>query len=232
MKKMMMIAAMMVATISASAQYEPGTWSVQPKIGGITSKVSNMPTYSGNMGGYLDKNINLDKSFHAGGIIGAELEYQFTKMFSAAAGVNYAMQGCQWDDMNVVYGGETAKIKDFKVDLDYINVPVVLNAYLFKGFAVKAGVQFGFLTRAKLKGTAEYEKNGVKVKEDNDEDIKDSFNKFDIAIPVGISYQVPTVPIYIDARYNIGLKNISKENEKSIKNQVFQLTVGYKFNMM
>ena len=43
MKKLMMIAAMMVAAVSANAQFEPGTWSIQPKIGGTMSKVSNMP---------------------------------------------------------------------------------------------------------------------------------------------------------------------------------------------
>ena len=59
-------------------------------------------------------------------------------------------------------------------------------------------------------------------------------NKVDISIPVGVSYQVPTIPIYIDGRVNIGLSDIVKKEymgagEKNCKNQVFQLTVGYKF---
>ncbi len=231
MKKMMMIAAMMVATISASAQFEPGTWSVQPKLGGTVSKVSNMPSL--NIGREYGSNVSIDRSFHGGGLVGAELEYQFTNMFSVAAGVNYAMQGCQWEDYKVVGGKSTVNVKDLRIDMDYINIPVVLNAYLFKGFAVKAGVQFGFLTRAKVKGNEEKTIDNVKTTTDYEMDVKDGFKTFDLAIPVGISYQVPTVPIYIDARYNIGLTDTAKNNDlgKSVKNQVFQLTVGYKFDL-
>ena len=43
MKKILMIAAMMVATMTASAQYEQGTFSLQPKIGVTASQLSNLP---------------------------------------------------------------------------------------------------------------------------------------------------------------------------------------------
>lgn len=57
----------------------------------------------------------------------------------------------------------------------------------------------------------------------------DNMEKFDVSIPVGISYQF-NVPIVIDARYNIGLTNAIKDNgDESYKNMSFQLTVGYKF---
>lgn len=64
--------------------------------------------------------------------------------------------------------------------------------------------------------------------------VYDMCNKFDVSIPVGISYQVPTIPIYIDGRAIFGLTDIMKKenlapNSKNFKNQVFQLTVGYKF---
>ncbi len=49
---------------------------------------------------------------------------------------------------------------------------------------------------------------------------------------MGVSYQIPTIPIVIDARYNLGLTKVNKESEegyKDLKNNVIQLTVGYKF---
>ena len=131
MKKIMMIAAMMVATVAAKAQFEPGTFSLQPKIGSTLSKVSNMP--KANM-----EDITLDKSLYAGFVIGGEAEYQLTKMFSVAAGVNYAMQGCQWEDAEVKIDGKKYSLEDTKFELGYINLPIMANAYLFKGFAVKA----------------------------------------------------------------------------------------------
>ena len=62
--------------------------------------------------------------------------------------------------------------------------------------------------------------------------MKDTYNKFDFSIPVGLSYQVKQIPITIDARYQIGLTKLNKESipgVKDSKNSVFTLTVGYKF---
>ena len=230
MKKLMMIAAMMVATVSANAQFEAGTFSIQPKVGGIISKVSNMPNL--NFSEYGASNVNLDRSFYAGALIGGEVEYQVVDMFSLAAGLNFAMQGCQWEDFEYKNGDNSLKMKDIKMELNYLNLPIVANFYLFKGFAIKSGVQLGFLLSAKSKATAEAKVGNTNTTKTTDMDIKDQCNKLDISIPIGVSYQVPTIPIYIDARYNLGLSKIQKDlldGEKGNKNQVFQVTVGYKF---
>ena len=224
MKKFIMIAAMMIGTISANAQYEPGTFSLQPYIGSTLSKVSNMPKLT-------EGDFTLDKSLYAGFVIGGEAEYQLAKAFSLAAGLNFSMQGCQWEDTSFKVNGKTvAEYEDVKFELSYINLPIVANIYLFKGFAIKGGVQFGFLVGSNFKMTEKLENNKISI----DRDFKDNCNKFDISIPVGISYQVPTIPIYIDSRVLIGLSDIVKKEymsagEENCKNQVFQLTVGYKF---
>jgi len=96
MKKLMMIAAMMVATVTASAQFEPGTFSLQPKLGGTGAMLSNMPVLDTQGAGGV--NLKSDKTATGGFIIGGEAEYQFTKVFSLAAGVNYAQQGSGWKD--------------------------------------------------------------------------------------------------------------------------------------
>ena len=224
MKKIVMIAAMMVAAVSANAQFEPGTFSIQPKLGGVGSMLSNAPDLN------LGDNVKLDKTAVGGVLIGAEFEYQLTDMFSLAAGVNYSMQGSAWEDENIHYEGLKYEIKDTKMELGYINVPVVANAYLFRGFAVKTGVQFGFLTSAKMKSSISTTSGSLTKSVDYDEDFKDQCKKFDVSIPVGVSYQFK-VPIVIDARYNIGLTNVNKDSDESVKNQVFQITVGYKFKL-
>lgn len=221
-----MIVAMMAATVTASAQFEAGTFSLQPKLGATGSMLSNMPNLdtAGAGGVYLTS----DKTATGGFIIGGEAEYQLTNVFSLAAGVNYAQQGSGWKDKSFSVNGVSADLKDAKVELGYVNVPIVANVYLFKGFALKAGVQFGFLTNADMKFTLKSEQGNLNQSSDFDQSIMDGCEKFDIAIPVGVSYQFK-VPIVIDARYNIGLKNVSKEVGEDFKNQVFQITVGYKF---
>ena len=51
-------------------------------------------------------------------------------------------------------------------------------------------------------------------------------NKFDLSIPVGVSYEFYNVTL--DARYNWGLTKIMNEGD-AFYNRVFQLTLGYKF---
>lgn len=227
-----MIAAMMVAAVSANAQFEPGTFSIQPKIGGNISWLSNTPNMP--LGDVDGRNIELKKSPIIGALIGAEAEYQLTNIFSVAAGLNFSMQGSGWKDYDEKIGDVKFDIKDNKMNLYYINVPVVANVYLFKGFAVKAGVQVGFLVGANYEVTATYrgDKASQNLSTKFDQSIKDECKKVDLSIPIGVSYQVPTIPIVIDARYNLGLTKVIKESEegyKDLKNNVIQLTVGYKF---
>ena len=232
MKKLFMMAALMVVAVSANAQFEPGTFSIQPKLGANISWLSNTPNMAlDNLG---NKKIEFDKSPIAGALVGVEAEYQLANMFSLAAGLNFSMQGSGWSDFDEKIDGVKFEIKDHKMNLSYINVPVVANVYLFKGFAIKAGVQVGFLVGANYEVTATYrvDKASQNLSTKFDQSIKDECKKVDLSIPIGVSYQVPTIPIVIDARYNLGLTKVNKESEegyKDLKNNVIQLTVGYKF---
>lgn len=220
-----MIAAMMVAAVSANAQFEPGTFSIQPKAGFSIAWLSNMPKLP------ISTNTTLDKSPVAGVVIGAEAEYQLTNMISLAAGVNYSLQGSGWEDYELKSGNNKVELKDAKVELGYITIPVVANFYLFKGFAVKAGIQPGFLTNAKMKATIKGEMDGSNMTTDVDNDMKDECKKFDLSVPIGVSYQFK-VPVTLDLRYNLGVTKVNKESVSGVddsKNNVISLTVGYKF---
>lgn len=138
---------------------------------------------------------------------GAELEYQATDIFSISGGLLYSMQGAKNKE-----GGTTETVK-----LDYINIPILANVYVVKGLAVKLGIQPGFNVNSSYKV-----KNGG-TSLSNDIDAK----TFDFSIPVGLSYELPTVPLVIDARYNWGLTKVAEGVDS--KNSVFQITLGYKF---
>ena len=231
-----MMVAMTVATVSAKAQFEPGTWSIQPKIGGVVATMTNVPDISLDKESNSFKNVKLDNTATAGFTIGGEFEYQISKHFSLAAGLGYSLQGSGWEDYKFKDGDDKFEIKDMKLELGYITAPIVANVYLFKGFAIKAGVQFGYLTNANQKGTMEMSGKDWSFKSDESESIMDNCNKWDVAIPLGISYQIPTIPIVIDGRMNLGLTDIFKKDvleagQKNSQNVLFQLTVGYKFKL-
>jgi hypothetical protein len=225
MKKLMMIAAFVVACVSANAQNKPGQFSIQPKIGvTITTLTGDLKQIQGE----LPNVILSDKKATAGITAGVEAEYQVNELLGVAAGVNYSMQGCAFDDNTTTAG---YKYKDGALSLGYINIPIVANFYVYKGLALKTGVQFGFMTSAKNKLTAEANGTTVEVKDD----VKsDACKTFDFAIPVGASWEFKN-GIVIDARYNIGLTKVFKEEYRNAgftsKNSVFLATVGYKFKL-
>ena len=98
--------------------------------------------------------------------------------------------------------------------------------YVTKGLSLNAGLQLGFMTTAKAKSPA------------GDADCKDLCNKTDFSIPLSIGYEF-TNGIALEARYNIGLTNVFKDDvinnlvgtvrTEDNKNSILSITVGYKF---
>ena len=233
MKKILMIAAMMVATMTASAQYEQGTFSLQPKIGATASQLSNLPDLDLSDPNFPGISQTLEKTPTGGAMVGVEAEYQALKWLGLSAGVHFSEQGSGWKDQKIKVDGKDAKIKDTKVNTTNILVPVTANFYIVKGLAFRTGVQFGFLTRAELKTTVEGKEDDTKLRSTYEQKCTDEFKKFDISIPIGISYEFNN-HIVLDMRWNQGISKVNKESEKGQKdsrNQVLLLSVGYKFKL-
>ena len=198
MKKMMMLVAMMATmSLGALAQNEVGMMTIQPKGGFGLATLTNVP-----------------KAEMAGvGMFGGELEYALKERLSIAAGINFDMLGYSIED--------TEGIKDWHTSLNYLAVPVVANYYIYKGLAVKAGLQPALL----LSANEAYKVNGDK----HDTKVTSDFNKFDLSIPIGISYEFSHV--VIDARYLFGLTKVNKYGDKTCRNSVIMITTGYKFKL-
>ena len=140
-----------------------------------------------------------DSKMKVGLVAGANLEYPITEAFSLSGGLLYTMQGSAFKDA------------DDKTKLDYLNIPILAQYQLMDGLKIKAGVQPGFLMSAKA----------------GDVDIKDGCETFDLAIPVGLSYEISD--FVIDARYNFGTSKIYKgDGGSKSKNSVIMVTLGYK----
>ena len=122
----MMIAAMMVAAISANAQNEVGQLTLMPKAG------INISSITGDGEG---------KKAKVGLVAGVEAEYGVTEKFGIDFGVLYSMEGC--------------KNGDVKFNMDYINIPILAQYYVVKGLAIKAGIQPAFNVRGKWSADGE-----------------------------------------------------------------------------
>ena len=104
----------------------------------------------------------------------------------------------------------------------FLNIPILANFYVWKGLAIKAGLQPGF----KLSSKEEGELGGKRTTFNLDDEV----NNFDVAVPLGISYDFGH--LVLDARYTIGLKRILKDkSDLDCKNITFQIGLGYKFKL-
>ena len=194
---MIIVAIMATMRLSALAQNEPGTMTIQPKGGFGLATLTDVP-----------------KAEMAGvGMFGGELEYALNEKLSVAAGLNFDMLGYSIED--------TEGIKDWYTGLNYLAVPAVANFYVWKGLALKAGLQPALLLGAK----ESYKLNGDKY----DTTVTSHYNKFDLSIPIGISFEFSRV--VIDARYLLGLTKVNKEGDKTCRNSVILITTGYKFKL-
>ena len=191
MKKILVVAALMLSSVSTFAQHAVGSFNLQPKVG---VSIANLTEVKGS-----DPRVGL--------VAGVEGEYQASDIFSVSAGVLYSMQGAKANFGNLV---------DATNRLDYINVPIMANVYVVKGLAVKLGVQPGFNVSNKIK------KNNLNAV---DNPIK--AQSVDVSIPVGLSYEYSN--FQLDARYNWGVSKALKWSDA--KNSVFQITLGYKFDL-
>ena len=193
MKKLFLAVVAMMVSATTFAQNEVGQLTIQPKVGVNIANITDADD--------ADPRIGL--------AAGAEFEYGLTDNIGLSAGVLYSMQGVK----------TTIIDDDCTWKLDFLNVPILANFYVAKGFAVKLGVQPGFKlsSKAKFKGSG-----GSKEVE-----VEDGVKSVDLSIPVGVSYQYQN--IVFDARYNWGVTKIVDGADS--KHSVFQITVGYKFSL-
>ena len=192
MKKIFIVASLILAFATAKAQSEVGGFSVRPMVGMNIGMMTNAD----------------DSDPRIGFVVGTELEYQATDLLGLSAGLLYSQQGCKVDDNGTL-------------KLDYINIPLLANVYVAKGFAVKLGLQPGFLINDKAKVSD----SGVSV----ETGLGDLSKNFVLSVPVGISYEFSN--IQLDARYNWGVTHALSAEGESSNSSAFMITVGYKFNL-
>lgn len=115
--------------------------------------------------------------------------------------------------------GSTVKFnsQDLKSNYSYINVPVIVKLYTVAGINLQVGPQFGFITKAEQEDLLTGKMENVKSK------LKGS----DLSLALGAGWDLP-FGITLDARYNLGLSDINDSSGESIKNQVWQVSLGYK----
>lgn len=106
---------------------------------------------------------------------------------------------------------------DIRINVNYLNLPILGKVQLIEGLFAYVGPQFGFLISSKGKVLTGRFEGTLEAKDDT--------KGMDVALVFGGSYQVSS-EIIIDARLNAGLMDI-RTDEPEFRNLVFQVSVGY-----
>ena len=106
---------------------------------------------------------------------------------------------------DVLYSQQGAEYDFDKVDLNYLNVPIVFKYYLVKRLNLHVGPQFGFLV-------SDFDAN----------EFGDSYKSTDVSGVVGLGLDLP-LGFRVDGRYNFGLTELLPD----VKNNVFSLSIGW-----
>lgn len=260
MKKQLMfsVALLMVAS-SVCAQQKAGTFSITPKAGVTVSNFSGkmpvsvayavvhqLPAGESTLGPESDTDlpkigaVGFNKSkIKFGFTVGAEAQYQFSDLFGLSFGAFYTQQGASYDTKGFVNTtDDEVKIainEDLKIHLNSITVPILANVYVWKGLAVKAGLQPEFAVSKKTSGDVSISYQGQSVSVSGSEDA--GIKTFSLSVPVGVSYEYKNV--VADLRYNIGVTDLRKDGDAGPNNnfsstscnRTLLFTVGYKFEL-
>ena len=154
-------------------------------------------------------NYNNRTGFHAGAFMllrGERVGFQPEVIFSQQGATGH-------------YSGQP----DLKSNFSYVNIPLIVKLYTVAGINLQVGPQFGFLTSAK----SNYDPSSNQLLP-SERDVKDAYNKSDVSLALGVGWDLP-FGFSIDGRYNWGLSDINSGAGGTVKNQVWQFSVGYKF---
>lgn len=177
----------------------------------------NVSNFSGDTDG-------MDLKARFGFNVGGFVEVKLSEKISLQPELLYSTQGAKFANV----GGDVDGVfytGDVKMNLGYINIPVMFKYYGTQKFYVEVGPQIGFLVSAKSKTKLDG------FNRTNELDIKDYFKSIDFGVNFGAGYDF-TENLSVAARYNLGLANIGKTvagDDGKLHNGVFSLSVGYKF---
>lgn len=227
-----------ILTVAALAAF--GTASAQVKFGAKAGL--NLANISESYDGY-GEDYDGDYKMKVGAHVGAFVEWKFTEKFALQPELLFSMQGAKFEQSEGDDGFGNSYSTESKVNLNYINVPIMVKFYPIPKLFIEAGPQVGFLMSAKSKDETSVTTGGTTVTESETVDVKDGFKSIDFGVNVGVGYEF-TEMIYANLRYNIGLSDITESDDSDefedvdfgaygdvfkTRNNVLSLSVGFKF---
>lgn len=199
MIKLTVLVALFAVSIGAQAQGEK-VWSFGPEVGINSTRFGKDAA---------------DNDVKVGFLGGAFATYSIVNTFGITGKILYSQKGADFNGS--------------KLNLNYIEVPLIGRFFLVKEGAFRPnlflGPSFGFLTGASSKiGDGDWEKI---------DNYDASFNGFDFGVTggIGLNYEIATeTRLLLDARYTHGLSDVSVASG-DVNNLAYAITLGVSFGI-
>lgn len=212
MKKLFLVGALALFGAVNAQKFEFGVKSGY-SLSSLKTKGEEIPKYD-----------DLKSSFYVGGLA----EYKVNNKVGVQAELLYSETGGKLEVTEssglsgVTY---TSKYKSH-VKLGNLMLPIGVKYYPIENLSFSAGFNFAFILSAKNKESVEISDSTSNYS--NTVDFKDNVKTLNLAPFIGAEYKLYK-GLFFDARYNLGITNLVKNAEGSLKNSFFQVGVGYKF---
>lgn len=179
-----------------------------------------------------DNDQKLKAGFHAGVFVNIPV----AEKFSIQPELLFSQLGSKTED-SYTYYSDNYRFRqeyDYKLNLNYITLPVMVQYNILPQLYVEAGPEFGLLLGGRSKGDRTLTETTGNITTTKTEKFSDKiptkiYNKFNFGIGIGAGYYF-TENFGVTARFTAGVTDIFKNNSgDAIRNNAFQVGVAYKF---
>lgn len=227
MKKALFALFLLAAGMPASAQDGKGQVVLTPMAGvNVSWMAPNLPSD--------------ESSAKVGLVAGVEAEYMVSEKLGVSLGALYSQLGRNKED---------GWHKSLTEEIDYLNVPLMVNYHVWKGLTLKAGIQPGLRLSSKWDGEEYiyrvdrpeiqegvlYESTDISEYLQDDaiygykgKDFNDNTNGVVIGIPVGVAYEYKG--FVLDARFILALNDTYKDISSEYVQEGKNFWRGYRLN--
>lgn len=179
-----------------------------------------------------DNDQKLKPGFNAGVFVNIPV----AQKFSIQPEILFNQLGSKTEERELYYvnSDKYKREADYKKNLNYLSIPVMVQYNILPQLYVEAGPEFSFLLGGKNKGdvTTTTTTGNTTVTETSsfsNKINKDFHNKFNFGIGIGAGYYF-TQNFGVTARFTAGITDVYKHNSgDAIRNNAFQVGVAYKF---
>lgn len=166
---------------------------------------------------------------------------QYSESTAFQTGILFSGKGYRAKS-DIPYSASEIYHEDFKVHLNYIEIPWLLRISFHENFIynIDLGAYTSFLVSAQKKGTSTQELNGEFYEPTNiNDDYSQFYHTFDLGLQIGggVQYQLThkrkgaNISAFANAGMQIGLRTVSNIDQIDYNNRTYQVGVGILFHL-